>query len=137
MTDAELVACFEAAEEPPGGFHHAQHVRVAWFYLRRDPWLTALDRFRSGLRRFADARGKPGLYHETITVAFVALIGERLDICGADPPWDEFAARNADLLSWKPSILDRYYRPETLASDRARRVFVLPDTGRFNYPPHR
>ena len=32
-----------------------------------------------------------------------------------------------DLLAWKPSALDRLYTPETLASDRARRVFVMPD----------
>ena len=127
MTDQELIRCFEAAEEPPGGFHHREHVRVAWSYLRRDPWLTALERFRSGLRRFAEARGKPELYHETITTAFVVLIAERLDACGRDSSWEEFAARNADLLAWKPSILDRYYRPETLASDRAKRVFLLPD----------
>jgi hypothetical protein len=33
-----------------------------------------------------------------------------------------------DLLAWKPSVLEaRYYREETLWSDRARQTFVLPD----------
>ena len=41
--------------------------------------------------------------------------------------WDDFAARNADLLTWRPSVLSSYYRDETLRSDLARRVFVLPD----------
>ena len=41
--------------------------------------------------------------------------------------WEQFAARNPELLTWKPSILDRYYTPDTLASDAARRAFVLPD----------
>lgn len=134
MTDEELVSCFEDGTVPPGGFHHAEHVRVAWWYARRHPWLVALDRFRVALRRFAEAQGKPGLYHETITTAFVVLVVERLDGDGADLDWESFAARNADLLVWKPSILDRYYRPETLASDRARRLFVLPDqwTGLIN-----
>ena len=59
----------------------------------------------------------------------MALVAERLDTTGADLDWGEFARRNADLLVWSPSILDRYYEPETLASDRARRVFVLPDRG--------
>jgi len=44
---------------------------------------------------------------------------------GAD--WEPFARANPDLLTWRPSILERYYLPETLASDAARRVFVLPD----------
>lgn len=129
MTDEELVADFEAGTIPPGGFHHAEHVRVAWWYARRHPWAAALARFQSALRGFAEARGKPERYHETITTAFMALVAERLDTTGADLDWDGFAARNADLLAWSPSILDRYYQPETLASDRARRVFVLPDRG--------
>jgi hypothetical protein len=46
---------------------------------------------------------------------------------GARATSEEFVARHPDLITWKPSILDRYYRPETLRSDLARRVFVLPD----------
>ena len=41
--------------------------------------------------------------------------------------WEDFAAGNPDLLTWNPSILDHYYEKETLSSDRARRIFVLPD----------
>jgi hypothetical protein len=68
----------------------------------------------------------PGLYHETITVAYLLLINERLS-GNRDLDWETFAARNRDLLAWKPSLLDRLYAPETLASDRARDVFLMPD----------
>ncbi|PYR90117.1 MAG: hypothetical protein DMF84_21695 [Acidobacteria bacterium] len=128
MNDRELVQAFENGVVPPGGFHHAQHVRVAWYYLRHHPVLEALERFQTRLRAFAQAQSKPDLYHETITTAFVLLINERLHENGArDEGWEAFAARNADLLTWKPSILQRYYRDETLWSDRARRTFVMPD----------
>jgi hypothetical protein len=127
MSDETLIRCFEAAEVPPDGFHHREHVRVAWSYLRRLAWPAALERFRTGLQRYAVARGAPERYHETITTAYVLLINERLHAAGRTLEWDEFARRNPDLLSWQPSILDRYYRPETLASDRARQVFVMPD----------
>jgi len=127
MTDEELLACFEAGVEPPGGFHHREHVRVAWWYLCRHHWTAALERFAAALRRYADAQGATGLYHETITTAWVLLINERLDECGRDLSWDNFAARYPELLAWKPSILDRYYTAETLKSDRARRTFVMPD----------
>ena len=127
MTDEELVRSFEAGTEPPGGFHHAEHVRVAWWYLRREPLERALARFKDRLKHFAAAQNAPGLYHETITVAFVLLVNERLDGEGPEGSWEEFAARNADLFAWKPSILDRYYEAATLASDRARRTFVWPD----------
>jgi hypothetical protein len=127
MDDDALVRTFEASELPPQGFHHGEHVRVAWYYLRRHTLPEALSRFSDTLRRFAGARGKPGLYHETITTAYVLLINERLDGPARDMSWDTFAATNPDLLAWKPSILDRYYERSTLDSERARRTFVLPD----------
>jgi hypothetical protein len=43
------------------------------------------------------------------------------------PGWEEFARNNPDLLSWKDGILTRYYRAETLASNLAKTIFVLPD----------
>ena len=83
-------------------------------------------------RSFASARlfagqGKPSLYHETITTAFLLVINERLDGSERSLSWDAFALRNPDLLSWNPSVLDRYYFSETLKSERARRTFLLPD----------
>ena len=127
MTDEELMRAFEAGQVPDGGFHHAEHVRVAWNYLRAGSLPEALGRFCAGLKHFADAQGATNLYHETITVAYVLLINERW--AGSDPSmaWEAFATAPPDLLAWKPSLLDRLYAPETLASARARRVFVMPD----------
>ena len=127
MDDVTLVRSFEAGEVPPDGFHHRDHVRVAWWYLRESPLPEALGRFVSALRRFAAAQRKPDLYHETITTAYLLLINERLDDGGRDLGWEEFARRNPDLLTWKPSILARFYREDTLASARAKRTFVMPD----------
>jgi hypothetical protein len=127
MEETGLVAAFERGEAPPEGFHHREHVRVAWYYLQQHALPDALVRFSTALRRFAAAQGKPGLYHETITTAYLLVINERLDGAGRDLTWDAFATRNPDLLSWNPSVLDRYYYSETLKSERARRTFVLPD----------
>lgn len=127
MTDEELIRCFEAAEAPPGGFPHREHVRVAWWYLRRLSTLDALERFRANLRRFAAAQGATDKYHETMTTAYMLVIAERLDEVGRALSWSEFADRCPDILSTRPSVLDSYYRPETLASARARAEFVMPD----------
>lgn len=125
MNDDELLAGFEAGTLP--AFRHHDHVRVAWLYLERYDALTALGRFAEGLRHFAAAKGQAGLYHETITWAYLLLIRERRAQATGAESWEEFAARNGDLFAWKPSILSHYYRDETLASELARRVFVLPD----------
>lgn len=125
LDDATLLREFE--DGTISAFHHREHVRVAWLYLKSEPPLTALAHFAEGLQRFAAARGASGLYHETITWAYLLLIRERMERGGTDTTSEEFADRHPDLLSWKPSILDRYYRPETLGSELARRVFVMPD----------
>jgi hypothetical protein len=127
MDDERLIELFEAGEAPAEGFRHEHHVRAAWWYLRQHQLPEALVRFSTALRRFAVAHGKPQLFHETITVAYLLLINERLDAAGPDVSWEIFAAENQDLLSWRPSVLDRYYREETLKSERARRTFVMPD----------
>jgi hypothetical protein len=123
MSDAELVERFERADVAE--LHHPDHVRVAFAYLRVLPLLDAIGRFTAALRRFAAAQGKPRLYHETITWAFLFIIHERMQRTpGA--AWETFIAENGDLLRWKPSVLERYYPAEVLQSELARRVFLLP-----------
>ena len=122
----ELLDKFIDTTLPSDQFHHQQHVEVAWLFVRKHGMPAALAEFTTAIKRFADAKGATGLYHETITWAFLLLIAERQATCGA-ASWDAFAAVNQDLLHWKPSILERYYSRETLNSDLARRVFVFPD----------
>jgi hypothetical protein len=111
---------------PADQFHHHQHVEVAWRFVRRYGMPAALGEFTAAIKRFADAKGATGLYHETITWAFLLIIAER-EARTPSETWDAFAAANSDLLTWQPSILNRYYSKELLASDLARRTFVMPD----------
>ncbi|HJS99723.1 MAG TPA: hypothetical protein VJ756_11575 [Terriglobales bacterium] len=121
------MASFEDASLSDKSFHHTDHVRMAFLYLCRYPALEALQRFSASLARFAAAKGKPGLYNETVTWAFLFLIRERMARSGGNPTWEEFATENADLLSWENNILRRYYREATLKSGLARSTFVMPD----------
>lgn len=126
LTDADLLRQFLDATLPATQFHHAEHVRVAWLFLQRDGMPQALTTFPTALKRFAGAHGAVGLYHETITWAFLFLVHERQARAPA-ADWPDFARANPDLLSWKPSVLDDLYEPATLASELARRTFLLPD----------
>jgi hypothetical protein len=129
MNDREFVDAFEACAIPSSDFHHADHVRLAWIYLRECPLLEAIERFTTSLQRFATHHGVPGLYHETITWAYLLIIHERMQRDDSPKDWESFRTANRDLFNWKPSVLDRYYAPGTLKSDLARRTFVLPDAG--------
>jgi hypothetical protein len=123
-TDEELIHRFEG--DAVDSFHHADHVRLAFAYLHQYPVLQALEKFASALKRFAAARGKTQLYHETITHAYFFLIRERM-ARSEGGEWEQFARQNPDLLQWKDGILTRYYQQATLQSDLARNVFVFPD----------
>ena len=124
--DEEFLARLEDGTLPPECFHHADHVRAAWLYLTRLPTAEAIARFSRTLRAYAASLGKADRYHETITWAYLLLVNERIGR-GEAANWEEFRAANPDLLDWKDSVLTRYYRKETLGSDLARRVFVMPD----------
>ncbi len=123
MTD--LIENFEQGKVEE--FHHSDHVRMAFEYLCRYPALEALGRFSEALRRFAAAQGKPHLYHETITWAYVLIIRQRMAQSANPQDWNEFARHNPDLFVWKKGILSHYYAEEVLNSDLARKVFIFPD----------
>lgn len=126
--EADLLRGFVDTTLPAEQFHHEQHVHVAWMFVRQYGMPEGLAEFTTAIKRYADAKGATSLYHETITWAFLLLIAERQARCGA-ASWDAFAAANADLLVWKPSILEKYYSTDTLKSDLAKKVFVFPDRG--------
>jgi hypothetical protein len=114
---------FETGAVDPARFPHAEHVRVGYEMLSRYSFGDAVSRFSRGLKLLAAKAGKPRLYHETITVAFLALINERR----AQNPgenWSEFQAKNADLFDKR--CLEKWYATEQLESDLARRTFCLP-----------
>ena len=127
ICNSKLVEQFERGEVGPEGLHHADHVRVAYAYLCEMPLLEAIEKFSCALRRFAIAHGKPDLYHQTITWAYLLLIQERRLRFGDQGKWEEFAVKNSDLLRWKNGVLQLYYKPSTLKSDLAHKAFLLPD----------
>jgi hypothetical protein len=127
MSDDDLIAQLEACTLPEDQFHHAEHLHAAWVYLTRLPAAEAIAKFSEALRAYATSLGKADRYHETITWAYLLLLNERMRRGETPLSWEQFAAAHSDLLDWKDSILPTYYRPETLQSDLARRVFLMPD----------
>ncbi len=123
-TDAAYLAAFHDGTLPAAGFNHLAHCRVAFCQLTQDPFLEACIAVRDGLRRFAAAQGQPGLYHETITVAFMSVVAERMRR-HPGATWPELLAACPELAD--KALLQRWYRPELLGSPEARAAFVLPE----------
>lgn len=122
-----ILELFLQGEVDTRTFRHADHVRVGFELLQVHDFSTAACRFTSALKAIAAQAGNPGVYHETISLAFLALIAER----SADRRFDDFehfARANPDLMD--KTVLGRWYAPERLRSDIARRVFLLPEPTR-------
>jgi hypothetical protein len=86
MTDVELTRALERAEVPNAGFHHADHLRVAWVYLQESPTVDdALARMAATLRRFAASVGRAEKYSDAITAFWMyQMASARALMPGAD-----------------------------------------------------
>jgi hypothetical protein len=115
---------FVRGEIAAAGFPHREHVRMAFEMLRRHDFPESVLHFSRALRTMAQQAGKPQAFNQTVTIAFLSLIAERLD-SGEWPDFAAFARDNPDLL--EKGALARWYRPERLMSARARRTFLLPE----------
>ena len=124
MNDEQFIRALEDCTLPAAEFTHAAHVRAAYLYLRSCSFGLAIERTSAAIRRYAATLGVPQKYHETITVAYVALIQEHLAAHGDGGGWSGFAATNPGL--FERDLLLGSYSAGQLGSDLARRVFVLP-----------
>ncbi|HJR54807.1 MAG TPA: hypothetical protein VJ982_13975 [Gemmatimonadota bacterium] len=130
---ADVVRAFEKRRTLTGSLSHREHVMIAWHYARTRPAPQALVELVQGIQELAVALGKESLYHETLTWAWFSVIRERIERVGVDASWEEFAAAAEDILSGR--ALEPYYDRAVLASDLARRVFLMPGGGRMVSDP--
>jgi hypothetical protein len=120
--DHELTS-FITGEIDPKAFPHREHLRFSYEMLARHTFAETVSLFSGGLRKLACKAGKPELYHDTMTVAFLSLIAERR-AAAAYGSFDSFIAANPDLL--EKNVLERWYDKSRLQSNLARRNFILP-----------
>lgn len=121
MSNLEFIDAFVAGQLAPEGFDHRAHLRAACLLLQSRPFLEACIAMRDGLQALAGKIGKPDLYHETMTVAFMALVAERAPV----EDWEGFIAAHPELC--ERGLLAGWYSKERLASGAARARFTMPD----------
>lgn len=127
---AELVQAFESCTLPRAEWKHAAHLTVALCYLRRLPRDQATDRLRQGIQRYNASQGNGVGYHETITLAWVAVVARFL----TDHDFGQSqAALTHGLLErcGDKLYLQRFYSRAVLMSEAARRAWVPPDLQPF------
>ena len=132
MSDDQFLAAFEGrtVEE----FHHRDHIKVAYLYLRRYPLEKAIVKVRDGLKALAVAWNAPvddleKGYHETMTQAWMRLVHLALKDSGAAASADGFCEQQPQLL--EKTRLQLFYSRERLMTWDAKREFVEPDLAQF------
>ena len=114
---------FVHGEIRPADFPHREHVRMAFEMLRRHDFAETAWLFSRALRDMTSKAGKPLAFNQTVTIAFLSLVAERMERTGATD-FAAFVQSYPDTLD--KNVLARWYRPEQLSSDTARRTFVMP-----------
>jgi hypothetical protein len=127
LGDEEFVRAFESCELAGASFHHADHVRLTWIYVREFGEQAATERVLAGIRRFATHNGSPKKFHHTQTSAWVRLIAAAQSDSADVNNFMEFIAAHSELLD--ASALSRYYSKSVLDSPAARSEWVEPDLG--------
>ncbi len=120
LSDEAFLQALRSRTLPAASFRHGDHLRFAWILLHRYPFQVALLQVRDGIKGFAAHLGADGLFHETMTRAWVSLLATH-----KEESFEEFFEQNQTRLSAR--LLHRFWKPETLASERARASWVPPD----------
>ena len=115
---------FVRGEVDAANFPHREHVRMAFELLRRHDFAESAWLYSRALRLMTAKAGRPEAFNQTTTIAFLSLIAERLER-GGGPDFAAFARAHPEMLDKR--VLSRWYRPDQLATEIARRTFVLPE----------
>jgi hypothetical protein len=123
--DQDLVTDFENCALPAERFHHREHIRVAWIYLRRMDYSAAETRMAEAIRKYAKFHGATSKYHNTLTLVWMRLVAAALRKDPGIDDFDCFAGAHPELLD--PAAPEIFYSPELLRSEAARSGWVEPD----------
>jgi hypothetical protein len=112
-----------------GAFRHREHIHLAYLAVHRYGMPGAKTKVCGWIKTIAAYEHAPRKYHQTVSEAWIELVGHHV---GERPDLDvfeDFAAEFPPLLDKR--LLARHYRSTTLAGERARAAWVPPDLEPF------
>jgi hypothetical protein len=131
--DDTFLAQFEATVWPLEEWHHKQHIKVAYLYLCRYPFDTAMARIREKIKAFNASKNLPDAllsgYHETMTQAWLRLVHFTLCEYGPAESAEAFYESNPQLSEKK--TLRFFYTRERFLTMEAKTGFLEPDLTAF------
>lgn len=124
-SDDDFLRAFEGLTFPADQFHHREHIRVAWLYLKSSDATRAAERMSAGIRRFANHHGATQKYHHTLTLFWMRLVAVALVETPDGLAFEEVLAAHPELRD--KTLISKYYSQELLQTSAAREGWVDPD----------
>ena len=124
-SDEDFLRAFEDLSFPADQFHHREHLRVAWLYLKSSDATRATERMSAGIRRFANHHGARAKYHHTLTLFWMRLVAVALVETPESSAFEEFLSAHAELSD--KNLPAKYYSRDLLDGQAARQGWVEPD----------
>lgn len=125
LSDDQFIAAMEQLHIANANFHHRDHIRLAWAYLRNSNLSMAEQKITNCIRRFAAHNSAPRKYHHTITLAWMRVVAATMRLTPAIHTFEEFAAAHPFLFD--PRLPWNFYSASSLGSEAARTAWVDPD----------
>lgn len=110
-------------------FGHREHVHLTWLAVSRCGVDTAIELVSAGIQNTARSAGMPQKYHETMTRAWVVLVGHASTESSTDD-FTEFVARHPELLDTR--LLMRHYHPQRWPRPRRDWAGLSPTSRHWN-----
>ena len=124
-SDEDFLSAFENLSFPVDQFHHREHLRVDWLYLKSCDATRATERISAAIRRFANLDGATENYHHTLTLFWMRLIAVALVETPEGCAFEEFLAAHREL--GDKNLPAKYYSPGLLEAPAATQGWVEPD----------
>jgi len=124
-SDEDFLRAFENLSFPADLFHHREHIRVAWLYLKSSDATRAAERMAAGILRFANHQGATQKYHHTMTLAWMRLVAAALVETPENETFEQFLAAHPELSG--KDLISNYYSRELLQTAAAREGWVEAD----------
>jgi len=125
-----FIRAFETCTLAKAQWTHLAHLTVAHHYLWHNSQEEATKRMRTGIQRYNRATANPTGYHETITLAWLAILARELrarKIAGITDYEESTSASELATAYANQDILLEYYSRDLLMSEEARTRWVPPD----------
>ena len=129
VTDAYIesfVQTFEDGSLSRSEWTHSRHLVMALWYLRHHNRDEATRLIRDGIQRYNKSQANFTGYHETITLAWLAVVERFLAVRDLNQPLSTLAGELLRQCGDKDFLL-RFYSRERLFCDEARACWVPPD----------